>query len=291
MEFNWQDDNDTVTRIDWHELKNRYLAWYEDGGDRLVSSPMLKEFLVPSGRKRREGENWRTGGSFYGPSMEEMAPRLRQGYEFDSTIAPQKLPDVAYDRPRPRYTDDSEGEFNYDLYYQGETEYFLNKPKRKSVGGIRIRAEYVFAAGVSHQMITEYAQWLGTVIQSLQARGFDLEIELFSRVESCYRKAGKPWSSEDRHYIRVSRFGERIMPWDWSALFSPGGYRHFMFATMMLPAEETELNVAEGLGHTLAGAWDIKWHPRERVIEITNDSRGYTFPAEDMTKRFESWKE
>lgn len=256
--------------VDWAELTTLYR--------KLSSRPPVKGVILTEYINRRwEEEEW------VGARTSQMLDRLSNGYLFHGDIDVSRLPAVAYDRPRPRYTDDSEGEFDYDLYINGETEHFLTKPKRTSHGGIRLKIAYNFATKVNQRIIAEYTKWLGAVIQNLQARGYDLEIEVFSKLTNTYRETAKC-----HHSIRVSKFGERVMPHDWSALFSPGGYRHFMFLAYMWPQEiHKDLKVVRGMGHTIPSKWDIQWDEKERAITIEIDSRTKVFPLADMTKKFE----
>lgn len=232
-------------------------------------------------------EGMREGINFFTVDSEVMQERLRNGYNFEHTIPPHLLPTVTYDRPRPRYTDDPEGEFNNDLYEMGETEHFLVRRKRKSVGGLRLSFDYEFNSSVDGQVIGEYGQWIGSIIESLQSRGFDLEINLYGNDK-------RTFIGWDRNIsrIRLSRFGERVMPHDWSVLFSPGGYRHFGFMRiLMTPMFDPTLKVTEGLGQATGKKWDIHWDAQNREILFEVNANSSQFPAEEMTERFNSWKE
>jgi hypothetical protein len=276
MKFIKDKHNNTQTYLDWYEI----VGIYND----IAQNPTKKRF---KGRVLRDHiSSWQEGGYFYDAKMSDMVDRIRNGYEFDHRAAPASLPNVEYDRPRMRYTDDPEGEYSHDLYITGETEHFLTKPKRKSVGGLRLRIQFNFSCGIGKDMIAEYTQWVGTVIQSLQARGYDLEIELYSEANGVYTNTRK-----DGHYIRVSKFGERVMPHSWSAAFSPGGFRHFMFLAYMWPEESEPVTACGSLGMPLGRKYDITWEPKERIINIETNSHSENFPIDDMTKRFESWTE
>lgn len=283
MEIIYKNDRNaqqgTIGKFDWHELTVTYRELFE--GARIPVGARLREHV----------EEWKSGNKegWSGANGKEMIDFLKHGYQFEATVDPDKLPFVPYERPRMRYTDDPEGEYDHDLYMNGETEHFLTKPKRQSLIGIRLRIEYTFAWTVNAETIANYAKWVGTVVQSLQARGYDLEIEVVSHSQSVYTQS----HDIDESRIRVSKFGERVMPYDWSAIFSPGGYRHLMFLAYMLPGEDKSLNMTPtaGLGGTLQSAWDIKWDPKEREIRFVVNQRGDTFPAEEMTKRFESWRD
>jgi hypothetical protein len=274
-------NNDVHITFDWAELTNLYRQ--------VVANPSLAKHI---GLKQLVGPNgqWETEKQWVGSTSQEMLKWLDNGYEFESKVDPDSLPAVAYDRPRMRYTDDPEGEFNYDLYVQGETEHFLTKPKRKMLGGIRINFRYDFSAGVASKTITDYGQWIGSVIQNLQAKGYDLEISIYNQREEMY--PSKPDIEYAFYYVKVSKFGERVMPFDWSSAFAPGGFRHLLFLANTWPDNVyPDLVCERNLGRPTLDKWDITWNPTEREIHITCNPRGGGFPMEDMTKRFESWTE
>jgi hypothetical protein len=263
---------------DWMEITSIYRKLAENPG--IAKTERLREFSNRGGR-------WDEDSAWFGANRQEMLGWLENGYEFENKVDPDSLPSVAYDRPRARYTDDPEGEFSYDLYIQGETEHFLTKPKRRMMGGIRLNCQYDFNSNVGSKVIAEYGQWIGSVIQNLQAKGFDVEVNLYTYVKNAY--SNFPVS---KTYVNLSKFGERVMPFDWSSAFSPGGFRHLFFLAYIWPDEMAkDLNINQGLGQAIGKKWDIEWEPKAREIRITNNCDASSFPMKDMTKRFESWTE
>ena len=146
MKFSRDKQSNTQTTFDWHEL----VRAYEDimTGTRKVTGRQAVNHI----------SEWEQGGSFYDATSKEMIDRIHNGFEFDYKAAPESLPNIEYDRPRMRYTDDPEGEYSHDLYITGETEHFLTKPKRKSVGGLRLRVQYNWNCAISKKTIAEYTQ-------------------------------------------------------------------------------------------------------------------------------------
>lgn len=264
---------------DWAEIVKLYRL-YLNG---------LKE---PEGKPfRRQIKQWKDGEEtwFNGNTGEEMLTFLDRGYELEASIDPATLPMVTSQHKRARYTDDPEGEYSHDLYNLGEVDYFLTNPKRESLIGLRLNIEYDFNAIVDKKVVSDYAQWIGSVINALQKRGYDLEINLRCESENSYVGL----NGHGQFNILVSKFGERVMPFDWSALFAPGGFRHFFFMMIYQGQEEHPLLTAtSGLGRAASHDFDINWNPKLREIDITTNGRAAkSFPAEAMTKKFESWVE
>jgi hypothetical protein len=230
---------------------------------------------------------WSYENSFFGCTPDEMLKRLHTGYDFDKSLAPSSLPFVESYRKRPRYTDDPEGDYDHDLYMNGETEYFLTKPKRESLIGLRLKIRYDFNCIVNAKFIAEYGQWIGAIIESLQTRGYDLEIMVMQSSDGTYGMKG---NGVDQQMVRVSKFGERVMPRDWSALFSPGGYRMLLWQAIFLGADESGLRLSPSLGRADGRGFDISWEPKAREITFhVNSNANGKYPAEDMTRKFESW--
>jgi hypothetical protein len=272
------DDNTVVhAYVDWAEMVKKYTGVFTGG----------------EGMKSRKGKEWALTlkhnheGSFYGASAEQMIERIAKGYSFPK-VELINMPVVSYDRPRPRFTDDPEGEFDNDMFISGETEYFLSKPKRRSVGGIRMKVQIGFTGMVNDRTINEYFTWVGQTIQAIQARGYDLELSVFNHNEKLYHPSGYKDSFQN---IRISKFGERIIPHDWSALFSPGGHRHFMFMFYMWAGEQENMAYANDLGASMGKGWRLEWNKDQRALTVHVDSRSNQFPAGKMTKELEDWKD
>lgn len=260
---------------DWYEITSTFRKIVEDGW--RFESSKANEVLA----------SWNYESGFIGCTPDEMLKRLHDGYDFDPSTAPSSLPYVESYRKRPRYTDDPEGDYDYDLYINGETEYFLTKPKRESLIGLRLKIHYDFNCNVKVKFIAEYGQWIGSVVESLQKRGYDLEIMVMQSARNTYTN----FNGSDQQMVRVSKFGERVMPRDWSALFSPGGYRMLLWLAMFLGADESGQKLSGGLGKAQGKRFDITWEPKAREIEfhVNSTTVPSKYPAEDMTKKFESW--
>lgn len=261
--------------VDWYEVVQKYKSLF--AGDEIMESSHGKQWQ----KTLKEGYEQ----SFYGASSDEMLERLKKGYPFPVSKL-GNMPVVTYDRPRSRYTDDAEGEFDYDMFINGETDCFLSKPKRQSVGGIRMKVQIGFVARTPDRVITEYFAWVGKVIQAIQARGYDIELSVFNQNNKLYPNYRGSYQN-----IRISKFGEKIMPKDWSALFSPGGHRHYMFLIYQWTGEQEDIAYSAGLGSSEGKGWELEWDRKERMLTIHVNSMAREFPAEHMTEQLENWND
>ena len=260
--------------IDWHELVNKYKDIF------------VKDKSFEYGRYASKWVKDLKNGNdprFYGSDAKEMIERINKGYSFPD-VHINTLPIVSYDRPRPRYTDDAEGEFDWDMFANGEVDCFLSKPKKESMGGIRMKVQIGFVARVQDRTITQYFKWVGQTLQAIQARGYDLELSIFNRNDTLY-----PQYHGSYQNIRISKFGEKIITKDWSALFSPGGHRHFMFMFYMWAAEQEKLSYAHHLGGSRGKGWKLEWEPDQRQLTIHVDSAAREFPSEQLTRELGEW--
>lgn len=262
----------------WGEIVNTYKMATGKGG------PAAAGFKDPKATSIID--MWRNNErlSFYTIGSEEMVKRLDQGYTYKGEIDTVGLPSVEYERPRWTYSENPEGDFDYDLYIMGEAEYFRNRPKRLSLGGISLWVEYDFSGGVSEKTIAKYGEFVGRVIENLQKRGHDIEISLILKSRHTYTDKK---SKSDTFEILLSKFGEKVMAHDWSAIFSPGGFRHFMFLSLMMGGRQDGRKLTSGLGAPAGNAWKVDWDAKLRRIHIGVNCHDSNFPAEDMTAQFE----
>lgn len=270
-----QGETTTTFKFSWSEITQAYQS--------LVAGE-----LKGKEETNRLKEEWETNkNEFYGGTSEEMLDILINGYPFDNLSDEISLPVSTYERPRRRYTDDSEGEFNYDLYANGETEFYLQEIRRPHRGGISLLVQYDFAANVTPENIASYGRWVGAVIQHLQARGYDLEIKVFCLGSYAYEQV----DGVTETHIQLSKFGEQVLKRDWSALFSPCGYRHLGFMSLVLPEvlAPNDWTCSRGLGGPVSVPNAVTWKEDTREVRITCDPNAQTnLSVEQMTKDIEA---
>jgi hypothetical protein len=265
MEFNYT----------WSHVIERYNHYFKDKVPATTSELSDRQAEVATGRRN----HW------LGASVDEMLAYLSEGFEFPE-MSYDLLPEtVDSEQSKWRFTDDPDGaEYQYDLDYQGELDYYLKKMPTAPKPGIRLFIDMGFHSGIGAERIGRYGAWIGSLITSLEAHGYDLEIKLYSHNRKIITK---PTRDDGKFYVEVSKFGELVFFKDWSAIFAPGGYRHLNHLVKMLPEEEG-YKIHYGLGYPIVKGYAVKWDEESRELNITC-GKGEFYP-EEMTGELEQVK-
>lgn len=223
-------------------------------------------------------------GDWSGASAKQIVERLDDGYDLpalDGVATPSTL---EAEKARWRWTDNPEGEYQHDAFLNGEADYYVLRDRIGPKPGINIEVAMNFSASVNESIIGQYGTFVGQTIRAMQGQGYDCAITLItreSRLLDGERKSGS--------CITVSRFGEVIMAHDWSAIFSPGGFRHLVFAAYIMPGFDENARVYSSLGHPepRKNEFDIEFDRDSRTIRIHCDARSYggSFPAAALTDK------
>lgn len=272
-----REGNADVFTLEWADVRQGYLDYTE--GKRTPRGNRLRRWI----------ENWNSGQSFYGPTGEQVRTWIREGYELP------ELKGTALPTEQATAVDwefnDTDGEFQQDLWDSGDAEYYLDSTTTASPSGISIRFGNGFLGDVQAGTISQYGAWSGSLTEYLRNQGFDLDIRIRQTGRNRYSNS----SGTTHHDTVVRRFGEIDVPSDWSVLFSPACYRHLGFFTTALVGEQ-KVEGADGKPHhrnacaggSTSPGWDIKWDAETRTLEVQVNSRGghgSFFPADEMTAK------
>jgi hypothetical protein len=247
----------------YHEVAQTWRAIVHDGR----KLPFQRSTL------ERQRSSWQKGGHFNGGSCAEMTERVDHGWLAEGMDLKSGKPQV--ERYRRMYND-MEGELDVDRALMGDDRYFVKRQPRVRQAGLQINVQYNFLAGVDSSVLAAYGQWVAELIAGLQGRSFDLQIDVFSRVNMPIGRTMR----EVRTNIRVKRFGKRSSLKSWGALFSPTGYRNLGFCARMMACSEAKVMCAGGMGSSIAPGWDVKLDGR--VLTITTNPGASRFPRETM---------
>jgi hypothetical protein len=241
---------------------------------------------VTTGAKRATGtlarlvESWDSDTEFYGGTTAEVREWLRRGYDLPKL--PDELPRPASNlshKPRWRRSDDPEGEFQYDDFLNGETEYYLARDRVGPKPGINVEVTLDFNANVSSRVVAGWAEWVGSALRAIQGQGYDLAVTVYTPARGLYR-------DEDisETHIVLATFGQQKLTADWSTIWSPAGFRHLMFCACCMADEREGKKAAPGLGSAVPEGWDVKWNGETRTLKLTNGT-GDEVPAHELTQK------
>lgn len=248
-------------QIDFSDLRDVY---------ENASSGKFSDFKLPNNQNliAKHSEKWQNGG-WYGATTPDVIRWLKNGFAVEGlrNVNPEFSQDR--DRRRIRYTE--EGELQLDLLLSGFDYPFQEWEPRQATPGLRLDIELVFNANISEKTIAEYAHFVGQAVYSFEDLGYDLEINLVMPIQDSVRG----WGRSDFN-IRVKRENARTNFTDWSALFSPGGFRHLGFTTIIALGDRENANVDSSLGSARPSGWGVTFDAENRVLRICNaDQAGF----------------
>jgi hypothetical protein len=209
--------------ISWFQLKGELVTALETG--RPVS-PQRDFALPPRGRR----------DSWLGVSAEETLDWLRNGYQSEGLRVKSPSP---YERSYKTRWNDWDGDPDIGRAVAGFDRYYFGRSPYQSKPALTVNFEYYFSAALPHSTIAEFGGWLAQLFTALEQRGFSLAVNAV---------AGISRSDPHRVELRVKNHGERADYTDWSAIFSPAGYRVIMFAAIIRACELGGSRAQAGLG-------------------------------------------
>lgn len=260
--------------VTFHEVTE---AW-----ERIAKTGVLPGMPRQAGTTRHMRTNWSGDASWVGTSIERMRDRIENGY-----VAPGmdvKAGRRTVERSRFKRHED-EGELQIGLALAGDDAPYLRRTKRPHIPGIQLVIEQHGRASVPVRVLTEYAEWVARLLAGLQAKGFDLQIDVLSRVQRGCREG----QSIDAR-IRVKRFGRRSDLRSWGALFAPGGYRMLGFTARVLACEAHGKTSTPGMGSSFTPRWDLEWDEASRTLTVRNACESFSFDAAGMDAKLAALK-
>ena len=263
------DDEYTKTAtFDYAEVKRTFLDTVE-GRARHPQAVHMNSVL-----------RWKTGANrdFTGCYLSEMIDWVKNGFHPEEMTG---IEDYFEARPRRKIRFTDEGELDLSLALSGFDYPFMEWEKRDRKPGLKVTIELAFLASTKAPVIAAYGAWVAGVIASLEQQGYDLavEIQMPSR-KDVYQRAQKTACN-----LVVKRENEASDFTEWSALFSPGGFRMLGFTARAMACQEWGVKLASGYGSSLDRRWDILFNEEDRHLMITRPASPRDFPAEEMTAK------
>lgn len=188
-----------------------------------------------------------------------------------------------HDKMRVFWNED-DGEVDIGRLYGGFDDFFLDSQIRPSRPGMRLQIEYSFAFDTSPHVVAQYGAWCAGFIRSLEMTGYDLVVDMWIHLDNLYDgDHGKRTSL----LVRVKRENEVSNFTEWSALFSPSGYRHLGFTAKCIGGDKIGKRATSSLGTCIyADGWNVTYDRQRGTVLINCDqiSRNRTNPGDELTK-------
>jgi hypothetical protein len=236
-----------------------------DGGDPFPGSPGAADMFRGM---------WGNDPAWVGSTVAEMRDRVTNGF----TAAGMDLKPSRNARPRGKYRYAEEGELQADLAMSGHDMPFLKREKVKRRAGMTLDVELAMLGDAKAETLAAYGEWVARLIQGLQQRGSDLEVNIVSRANGI---GGKRETSTVK--VCVKRFGRKSSLKSWGAIFSPAGFRMLVFTARGIMAEHHGHN-AGGMGGSFGPAFGVEFDPTERRMTVRCAATG-RFNTEHMDRQ------
>lgn len=230
---------------------------------------------------------WDSEGRWIGCSPAEMADWIDNGYRVEglegvSSLLPAKP------RRKLKFADEGD-ELHLDLAWAGVDEPFSEWEKRVSKPGLSVEIYMTFSSSFPFKTINAYQRWIARALQTLDENGVDMEVNIVNRVRDADTSR---YGSVTDTKIRVRKAGEAADFSNWSAMFSPGGYRMLGIMSTGIHVDRHGGTVSQGYGYPMDyGSWEVAYDPERNVIVIGNHNDffdGTEFPEIEMTEKLQS---
>jgi hypothetical protein len=236
---------------------------------------------------RALSSDWKGSGGWVGCTEAEMSEWISRGYRVEGL---QGVTSLLPAKPRRKLRFSEEGdELHIDLAWAGVDEPFSEWEKRVSKPGLSVEIFMTFSAAFPTKTVNAYQRWIARALQTLDENGVDMEVNIVNRVRNA--NLDSPGEITNTK-IRVRKPGEAADFSNWSAMFSPGGYRMLGIMSTGIHVDRSGGRVSGGYGRPQDyGSWEVAYDPERNVIVIGNhnDPWGNTeFPEHEMTEKLQS---
>jgi hypothetical protein len=185
-------------------------------------------------------------------------------------------------RPSRRMVFSEDGELDLTLAWSGHDYPYLEWEQQRQKPGIKVVAEFGFSSACDHREIAKYGAWVLGILEGLETMGYDIELDLTFTTGN--QNDSVPSRNENfQTIVRVKRENELTDLSDFSALFSPGGYRILMFIAASLAADKIGATLSSSLGKCNIRKDDVSYDTETGILRIDKNQREDDFDQEGMT--------
>lgn len=269
-------DDGHYVEQEWGEVKRCFLRAMEEGANFAWPSQ-------PAGQNlgRKFGGDPYEKQTFYGDKPANTAKYVREGFHAENFLhAVEAVPT----QKKPRFVyDELEGELDVSMLLAGYDTPYLDIQKRPAKPGLRLDIDFSFQCSVRATTIAEYGEWVAGLINALETSGFDLEVFLDMTGGNVFQGCGT-----FRNMLKVKHFGEKSNFTEWSALFSPGGFRMLGFLAIPLAVDKVPGKhvCSSSLGRAIGGReWKLDYDEQQSRLRVLANQHSDTqqFPGEKLT--------
>jgi hypothetical protein len=268
-------------RLDWADLKRRLVDSLEHGKPWQQAQ---QKTLLAMHKSPYAVNDWQGG------SGAQTLDWLRNGFFAEELQAAADTVRVAT-AVRSGWSED-DGDVDAGRLYGGFDDYMYEVSPSDAKPGLRIEIDMFFAAMCDASTLKAYGAWVAGLIGSLEANGYDVEVDLILPVRALYNDA--PARARQDVAITVKRAGELSDFTEWSACLSPVGTRVLMFTAFGVASEKIGKSQTSHMSMSLDSSergWSVKFDREANVLHVTANQRATgqnAFPTERMNDQLRS---
>jgi hypothetical protein len=276
----------------YQELVRFYVAITKDDLTRAKEFETLRFDKKSMNTTNALVKMWDENSGFYGGTTDDARTYIRDGYKTSAMIG-EFLPGVLRTRSgeslRGQWIwNDYGDEIDVGLALSGDAQPFRSFESAATLGGMNINALMAFNSGTDFNVIAQYGQWVARLLATCAGAGVSPGLCI-----DHYGNGTTHKTDDSLVRIRVKQENDAI---DWarySALFSPIGYRHLCFASLLRASGDPN-GLPGGIGSDLGRAcgpnhnsndWDLGWDHATRTITLWGPTNPREFPADEMTRK------
>lgn len=264
-----------VFHISYRELVEKYRRVIKDENAVQDLAPLSSDVLSPL------RTSWIAGERFYGCSSEQLLDWVAHGYKPELMKGRIPLPSDKASRRRIRYADS--GELDFELAWSGFDYPFRVIEPRPTKPSMRINIAVNFLSHVRSTTVESFLVWCAKIMQRLETDGIDCAVNISKHSTGAFAVDPESRTQID---IEVKRVNEKFSFASWSAIVSPGGYRHLGFLAIILSAQALDFRCPHGLGRSPNASWGVRFDSVTRELQISSDPNASSFPVDLMEASF-----
>jgi hypothetical protein len=231
-----------------------------------ITWSQLKQEMVKSldyGVHPTEHNGWKLNQltarrGWIGATRDEVRKWLRDGFKHEGLKVKSTDP---YERSFKTRWNDWDGDPDLGRAVAGFDRYMFGRTKTTAKPALTVNFEYYFSAAFSIDLITQYGAWLAQLFGALEQRQYSLEVNAVAGINRD--------STRGRVELQVKKHGERSDYTDWSAIFSPAGYRIIMFGAIVRACELAGVTANSGLGGAFNSRPGVTYDEANHTLNIT----------------------
>jgi hypothetical protein len=219
--------------------------------------------------------------AWVGASGAQIQDRLHHGHYVDAAQIDLPGGDVEIGVPMPELVEE-DGDLIVSQALGGEDLCFARWEEFEAKRGLTIRADITMSCGTESRVMTDYMEWILSVVDAAERKGIAPSVELLMDVTGLF--AG---DQKGRVLVRIPlvEAGQIVDVVAWRAYLAPGAFRSLGFVGLWLAGDKLRKQCIGSLGRPSRARWEIEF--ADDVLTIGCPVSPNAFPREVMEAKLQ----